>query len=140
MPMRLLPRLLMALQLVSEKKKAKHKDYKNSGVLAVTRLGRKCCAGRTDACSFVFVKQPSFVEWLRGGLQLHFAVAVDFTGSNGAGCAVHALMTAGRGAAPAQLAALHQPDAADTVLSGDCCCGRCDPGLLIVGLMAMERG
>jgi hypothetical protein len=29
------------------------------------------------------VKRPSFVDYLRGGLQLNMAVAIDFTGSNG---------------------------------------------------------
>jgi hypothetical protein len=29
------------------------------------------------------VKKPSFVDYLRGGLQLNMAVAIDFTGSNG---------------------------------------------------------
>jgi hypothetical protein len=33
--------------------------------------------------SFQVFKKPSFVDYLRGGLQLNLIVAIDFTGSNG---------------------------------------------------------
>ena len=49
-------------------KKAK-KGYKNSGVLHLT--------------SFALEADHSFVDYLLGGCEISFSVAVDFTGSNG---------------------------------------------------------
>lgn len=52
-----------------EKQKKKGKSYKGSGQLLVQ--------------SFSSEVKYSFVDYIRGGLQLHFTVAVDFTASNG---------------------------------------------------------
>jgi hypothetical protein len=49
-------------------KKAK-KGYKNSGVMIMM--------------SIKIVEQKGFVEYLHGGLDMNFSVAIDFTGSNG---------------------------------------------------------
>ena len=55
---------------INEKKKAKKgSKYKNSGVIKLIKINTE--------------KIPSFLEILRGGLQLNFTLAVDFTGSNG---------------------------------------------------------
>ena len=32
---------------------------------------------------YQFIEKPSFVDYLKGGLQLNMTVAIDFTGSNG---------------------------------------------------------
>ena len=49
-------------------KKAK-KGYKNSGVLHMT--------------SFALEQDHTFIDYLVGGCEISFSVAVDFTGSNG---------------------------------------------------------
>lgn len=54
---------------VHPKKKAKKSFYKDSGVVTIT--------GSKIENSF------SFLEYLFGGLQIHFTVGIDFTGSNG---------------------------------------------------------
>ncbi|KAL3219719.1 hypothetical protein MRX96_030265 [Rhipicephalus microplus] len=54
-------------ELINGNKKAKKKGYKNSGVLISFRIG----------------EQATFLDYIRGGLQMHFTVAVDFTASNG---------------------------------------------------------
>ena len=58
-----------------------------------TRVCCRCCGmlpcvhchftNPSFAASFEFIREPTFVEWLRGGLELSFTVAIDFTGSNG---------------------------------------------------------
>lgn len=58
------------LPVINEKKKRRRgRRYVNSGTLVVQK--------------FKIVPVPSFFEYLQGGLQLHFTVAVDFTLSNG---------------------------------------------------------
>lgn len=39
--------------------------------------------GALELNSFQAIKRPTFVDYLRGGLQLNMMVAIDFTGSNG---------------------------------------------------------
>uniref|UniRef100_A0A3Q4ARF3 Copine-3 n=1 Tax=Mola mola TaxID=94237 RepID=A0A3Q4ARF3_MOLML len=56
-------------ECVNSKKKQKKKGYKNSGVLSV-----KLCQ---------VVKEFSFLDYVMGGCQINFTVAIDFTGSNG---------------------------------------------------------
>lgn len=56
-------------QLINPKKVAKKKNYKNSGILILR--------------SIRVVKLASFLEFVFGGMQINFTVAVDFTGSNG---------------------------------------------------------
>uniref|UniRef100_A0A8C6T9S8 Copine-3 n=1 Tax=Neogobius melanostomus TaxID=47308 RepID=A0A8C6T9S8_9GOBI len=51
---------------INSKKKQKKKSYKNSGVISV-----KLCQAYT------------FLDYIMGGCQINFTVAVDFTGSNG---------------------------------------------------------
>uniref|UniRef100_A0A668ASY2 Copine-3 n=1 Tax=Myripristis murdjan TaxID=586833 RepID=A0A668ASY2_9TELE len=53
-------------ECINSKKKQKKKGYKNSGVVSV-----KLC------------QEYSFLDYIMGGCQLNFTVAVDFTGSNG---------------------------------------------------------
>ncbi|XP_076035926.1 copine-8-like isoform X2 [Oratosquilla oratoria] len=55
--------------LINPKKKAKKSNYKNSGTLVLNTMA-------------IHV-EPSFLDYIRGGKQLHFTVAVDFTASNG---------------------------------------------------------
>lgn len=40
-------------------------------------------AGAIILEQFQIIKKPSFLDYLRGGLQLNMMVAIDFTGSNG---------------------------------------------------------
>ncbi|KAL1420742.1 hypothetical protein MTO96_004475 [Rhipicephalus appendiculatus] len=56
-------------ELINKNKKAKKKSYKNSGVVKLM--------------SFRIGEQATFLDYIRGGLQMHFTVAVDFTASNG---------------------------------------------------------
>ncbi|XP_070841681.1 copine-3-like isoform X2 [Chaetodon trifascialis] len=56
-------------ECVNSKKKQKKKGYKNSGVVSV-----KHCQ---------VVKEYSFLDYIMGGCQINFTVAIDFTGSNG---------------------------------------------------------
>ncbi|KAL1023355.1 hypothetical protein UPYG_G00039660 [Umbra pygmaea] len=56
-------------ECINSHKKQKKKGYKNSGVVSV-----KLCQ---------VVKQYTFLDYIMGGCQIHFTVAVDFTGSNG---------------------------------------------------------
>uniref|UniRef100_A0A665VTL6 Copine III n=1 Tax=Echeneis naucrates TaxID=173247 RepID=A0A665VTL6_ECHNA len=53
-------------ECINSKKKQKKKGYKNSGVVVV-----KLC------------QEYSFLDYIMGGCQINFTVAVDFTGSNG---------------------------------------------------------
>ncbi|VDL81179.1 unnamed protein product [Nippostrongylus brasiliensis] len=60
-----------ALPLINEKKRLKKGDkYKDSGTLEFNGIR--------------IIKQHSFLDYISGGTQLDFAVAVDFTASNGA--------------------------------------------------------
>ncbi|KAI3355081.1 hypothetical protein L3Q82_017956 [Scortum barcoo] len=56
-------------ECVNSKKKQKKKGYKNSGIVSV-----KLCQ---------VVKEYTFLDYIMGGCQINFTVAVDFTGSNG---------------------------------------------------------
>ncbi|XP_053198031.1 copine-3 isoform X1 [Scomber japonicus] len=56
-------------ECINSKKKQKKKGYKNSGVVSV-----KLCQ---------VVKEYTFLDYIMGGCQLNFTVAIDFTGSNG---------------------------------------------------------
>ncbi|XP_051910703.1 copine-3-like isoform X2 [Hippocampus zosterae] len=56
-------------ECINSKKKQKKKSYKNSGVVSV-----KHCQ---------VVKEYTFLDYIMGGCQLNFTVAIDFTGSNG---------------------------------------------------------
>uniref|UniRef100_A0A3P8W100 Copine-3 n=1 Tax=Cynoglossus semilaevis TaxID=244447 RepID=A0A3P8W100_CYNSE len=51
-------------ECINSKKKQKKKGYKNSGVVSV-------------------VKEYTFLDYIMGGCQINFTVAIDFTGSNG---------------------------------------------------------
>ncbi|XP_071341823.1 copine-3-like isoform X5 [Trachinotus anak] len=56
-------------ECINSKKKQKKKGYKNSGVVSV-----KLCK---------VVKEYTFLDYIMGGCQINFTVAIDFTGSNG---------------------------------------------------------
>ncbi len=56
-------------ELINPKKKAKKKSYKNSGTIELTNC--------------VIEKQNSFLDYIKGGMQINFTVAIDFTASNG---------------------------------------------------------
>ena len=56
-----------SIELIHPKLKKSKKGYKNSGKLVFEKAR----------------KLPTFVDFLRGGLEINFMVAVDFTGSNG---------------------------------------------------------
>ena len=55
--------------LINPAKKAKKKSYTSSGTLNVDWL-------RIE-------QEKTFLDYIQGGVQLHFTVAVDFTASNG---------------------------------------------------------
>lgn len=57
------------IQVINPKKKAKKKSYKHSGTIEL----QNC----------VIEKQHSFLDFIKGGTQINFTVAIDFTGSNG---------------------------------------------------------
>merc|ERR1712223_455715 len=58
------------LPLVNQKKKSRKKErYRNSGLLIV-----RSCQLET---------RPTFLDFIQGGMELSFTVAVDFTASNG---------------------------------------------------------
>ncbi|CAL2040453.1 unnamed protein product [Caenorhabditis brenneri] len=59
----------LQIPLINEKKKAKKSKYKNSGILKIWNAK--------------IVIEPTFLDFISGGTQLDFAVAVDFTASNG---------------------------------------------------------
>ena len=65
----LLKALIDQFQLINEKKKAKKKSYKHSGVLMLE--------------SFRIEEEWEFSHYVQSGLQMGFTVAIDFTGSNG---------------------------------------------------------
>ncbi|XP_073344243.1 copine-3-like isoform X2 [Pagrus major] len=54
---------------INSKKKQKKKGYKNSGVIII----KKCTV----------VKEYTFLDYIMGGCQINFTIAIDFTGSNG---------------------------------------------------------
>ncbi|XP_037612361.1 copine-3-like isoform X2 [Sebastes umbrosus] len=56
-------------ECINSKKKQKKKGYKNSGVIIV-----KQCK---------IVKEYTFLDYIMGGCQINFTIAIDFTGSNG---------------------------------------------------------
>ncbi|XP_073229947.1 copine-8-like isoform X2 [Porites lutea] len=57
-------------EVINPKKKAKKKgSYKNSGTISLLQC-------RVE-------QQPSFLDFIRGGTQINFTVAIDFTASNG---------------------------------------------------------
>ncbi|KAK7881385.1 hypothetical protein WMY93_029794 [Mugilogobius chulae] len=56
-------------ECINSKKKQKKKSYKNSGVIVI----KKCR----------IIKEYSFLDYIMGGCQLNFTIAIDFTGSNG---------------------------------------------------------
>uniref|UniRef100_A0A673MGP8 Copine-3-like n=1 Tax=Sinocyclocheilus rhinocerous TaxID=307959 RepID=A0A673MGP8_9TELE len=51
-------------ECINSKKKQKKKNYKNSGVVSIT-------------------KEYTFLDYIMGGCQINFTVGIDFTGSNG---------------------------------------------------------
>jgi len=57
------------IPVINEDKKRKKSSYKNSGTFFV-----QSCKIET---------QPTFIEYLQGGVTMNFSVAVDFTASNG---------------------------------------------------------
>lgn len=54
---------------INQKKKKKKKSYKNSGIIHLS--------------SCKIIKNYSFLDYIFGGTQINFTVAIDFTGSNG---------------------------------------------------------
>ncbi|XP_029934837.1 copine-3-like isoform X1 [Myripristis murdjan] len=56
-------------ECINSKKKQKKKGYKNSGIIIV-----KDCK---------VVKEYTFLDYIMGGCQINFTIAIDFTGSNG---------------------------------------------------------
>ncbi|XP_014671442.1 PREDICTED: copine-3-like [Priapulus caudatus] len=56
-------------ECINEKKKAKKRNYKNSGVIYLTSCQK--------------VREYSFLDFIFGGLQMNFTVGIDFTASNG---------------------------------------------------------
>ncbi|XP_049275614.1 copine-8 isoform X1 [Rhipicephalus sanguineus] len=77
-------------ELINKNKKAKKKSYKNSGVVSdlwpqdnVHQLKPSSVRLQVKLMSFRIGEQATFLDYIRGGLQMHFTVAVDFTASNG---------------------------------------------------------
>lgn len=58
-----------SVAVVNEQRKKKRRGYKNSGTLELN--------------NFQVIAMPSLVDYLQGGLKLHFSVAIDMTASNG---------------------------------------------------------
>ncbi|KAL8602874.1 hypothetical protein ACOMHN_050146 [Nucella lapillus] len=56
-------------EVINPKKQAKKKSYKDSGQI------------RVMSCSIQ--QRQSFLDYIRGGMQMNFTVAIDFTASNG---------------------------------------------------------
>ncbi|KAM9839448.1 copine-3-like isoform 2-T2 [Aulostomus maculatus] len=56
-------------ECINSKKKQKKKGYKNSGIIII-----KHCKT---------VKEYTFLDYIFGGCQINFTIAIDFTGSNG---------------------------------------------------------
>ena len=57
------------IPLVNPKKRSRRKRYKNSGVLVLQ--------------SRLLEERPTFLDYIQGGMELSFTVAIDFTASNG---------------------------------------------------------
>ncbi|NWY04762.1 CPNE9 protein, partial [Nothoprocta ornata] len=77
-------------QVLNPRKKCKKKKYVNSGT--VSGAGAGAAGGRRGAqparpqvtlLSFSVESEFTFVDYIRGGTQLNFTVAIDFTASNG---------------------------------------------------------
>jgi len=60
---------IVTWDVINDKKKAKKKDYENSGTVILK--------------SIKIEQDTTFLDYIRGGLKLHFVVAIDFTTSNG---------------------------------------------------------
>lgn len=58
-----------SVPIINQAKKDRRRSYKNSGWL--------------DYSKFEIITMPSLVDYLQGGLKLHFSVAIDLTASNG---------------------------------------------------------
>ncbi|KAM8881472.1 copine-3-like isoform 1-T1 [Synchiropus picturatus] len=56
-------------ECINSKKKQKKRGYKNSGVISI-----KQCQ---------IIKEYTFLDYIFGGCQINFTIAIDFTGSNG---------------------------------------------------------
>ncbi|XP_077546752.1 copine-8-like isoform X2 [Haemaphysalis longicornis] len=63
------PGLENKYELINPKKKAEKKNYTNSGVV--------------ELVSFAIREEFTFLDYISGGMQMHFTVAVDFSSSNG---------------------------------------------------------
>ncbi|XP_020897999.1 copine-5 [Exaiptasia diaphana] len=59
----------ITFELIHPGKKAKKKSYKNSGTISILHSKIE--------------QQPTFLDYIRGGVQINFIVAIDFTASNG---------------------------------------------------------
>lgn len=59
----------LSFECMNPKKQAKKKGYKNSGTISLMQCKLE--------------QQPSFLDYIRGGTQISFTVAIDFTASNG---------------------------------------------------------
>lgn len=57
------------IALINEKKRTKKSSYKNSGHIIINDI--------------VLEEHPTFLDFISGGTEMSFTVAVDFTGSNG---------------------------------------------------------
>ncbi|XP_046386198.1 copine-8-like isoform X2 [Ischnura elegans] len=64
-------------QLINRKKQKKKDSYKNSGSIYLTY--------------FEIQKTYSFLDYIKGGTQIHCSFAIDFTGSNGEPTSPHSL-------------------------------------------------
>ncbi|XP_039874636.1 copine-3-like isoform X2 [Simochromis diagramma] len=56
-------------ECINSKKKEKKKGYKNSGIIIIKKSK--------------IVRQYTFLDYIMGGCQINFTIAIDFTGSNG---------------------------------------------------------
>eukprot|EP01129_Flabellula_baltica_P002827 TRINITY_DN1272_c0_g1_i1.p1 TRINITY_DN1272_c0_g1~~TRINITY_DN1272_c0_g1_i1.p1 ORF type:complete len:755 (-),score=168.13 TRINITY_DN1272_c0_g1_i1:67-2331(-) len=56
-------------ELINKAKKSKKKSYKNSGVIVLR--------------SIEFYEEPSFLDYIAGGMEMNLLLAIDFTASNG---------------------------------------------------------
>ncbi|XP_031566337.1 copine-8-like isoform X2 [Actinia tenebrosa] len=59
----------LTFELIHPKKQSKKKNYKNSGTISILHAKVE--------------QQPSFLDYIRGGMRINFIVAIDFTASNG---------------------------------------------------------
>ncbi|XP_063340185.1 copine-3-like isoform X2 [Pelmatolapia mariae] len=56
-------------ECINSKKKEKKKGYKNSGIIIIKKSK--------------IVREYTFLDYIMGGCQINFTIAIDFTGSNG---------------------------------------------------------